>query len=57
MNDVSENIPGYSYGAPEVPASSASPRELEDLKITAGFTEKDQRSLRLAGEVLATQTG
>jgi hypothetical protein len=31
-------------------------RELEDLKVIAGFTEEDWRYLRLAGEVLADQT-
>lgn len=46
MNDVFENIPGYSYGAPEVPASPVSPREFDDLKISVGFTEQDQRYLR-----------
>jgi hypothetical protein len=31
-------------------------RELDSLKITAGFTEEDQRYLQLAGEVLRDQT-
>jgi hypothetical protein len=31
-------------------------RELEELKISAGFPEEDERCLRLAGEVLADQT-
>ena len=31
-------------------------RELDDLKISTGFAEEDQRYLRLAGEVLADQT-
>ena len=31
-------------------------RELDDLKISAGFTEEDQRYLRLAGEVLRDRT-
>ena len=31
-------------------------QQLEDLKVSAGFTEEDQRYLRLAGEVLADQT-
>lgn len=53
---VSENIPGYSYGAAEVARSPVSMRELEDLKVSAGFTEEDQRYLRIAGEVLADQT-
>jgi len=48
-------IPGYTYGSPEVAQSPMSMRELEDLKITAGFTEEDQRYLRMAGEVLVDQ--
>jgi hypothetical protein len=56
MTKISENIPGYSYGASEVAASPVSMRELEALKISAGFTEEDQRYLRLASEVLADQT-
>jgi Protoglobin len=53
---VSEHIPGYSYGTTEVARSPVSMRELDDLKISAGFTEEDQRYLLLAGEVLADQT-
>jgi hypothetical protein len=56
VNVVSQHIPGYSYGAAEVARSPISMRELDDLKICAGFTEEDQRYLRLAGEVLADQT-
>jgi hypothetical protein len=59
MNEVkvvSQYIPGYSYGTPEVPKSPVSLSELQDLKISVGFTEQDQVYLRLAGEVLADQT-
>ena len=56
MKQVSEHIPGYSYGTAEVAPSPLSMRELEELKISAGFTEEDQRYLRLAGEVLRAQT-
>ena len=56
MKQVSEHIPGYSYGTAEVAPSPLSTRELEELKISAGFTEEDQRYLRLAGEVLRDQT-
>jgi hypothetical protein len=56
MKQVAEDIPGYAYGADDVPRSSFSVRELDDLKISAGFTEEDERYLRLAGEVLADQT-
>ena len=56
MKQPPEDIPGYSYGTSAVARSPVSLRELEDLKISLGFTEDDQRSLRLAGEVLADQT-
>jgi hypothetical protein len=52
---IAEHIPGYTYGAPEMPRSPVSLSELEDLKKTVGFTDEDQRNLRLAGEVLADQ--
>jgi len=55
MKKISENIPGYAYGRGEVAASPTSMRELEELKVSAGFTEEDARYLRLAGEVLADQ--
>jgi hypothetical protein len=48
-------IPGYSCGAPEVPKSPISIKELADLRTSAGLTE-DRRFQRLAGEVLADQT-
>ena len=56
MKQVSEHIPGYSYGTAEVAPSPLSMGELEELKISAGFTEEDQWYLRLAGEVLRDQT-
>jgi hypothetical protein len=56
MKRVSELIPGYSYGSSEVAQSPVSMRELDDLKISAGFTAEDERYLRLAGEVLSDQT-
>jgi hypothetical protein len=49
-------IPGYTYGTPGVSQSPFSRKELNDLKVSAGFTEEDERYLRLAGEVLADQT-
>ena len=52
-----EQIPGYSYGTGEVAGSPVSLRELDDLKISAGFKKEDQRYLRLAAEVLADTTG
>ena len=56
MKKVAEHIPGYTYGTAEVAISPVSMRELEDLKISVGFTEEDRRSLQLAGEVLEGQT-
>jgi len=56
MKKVADDIHGYTYGTSEVSVSPVSMRELEDLKISVGFTEEDQRNLKLAGEVLAGQT-
>jgi hypothetical protein len=56
MKMAAEHIHGYNYGTGEVGPSPVSLRDLENLKISVGFTEEDQRSLRLAGEVLADQT-
>jgi Protoglobin len=53
---IAGQIPGYAYGGPEILKSSVSPPQLEELKISAGFTAEDERYLRLAGEVLAGQT-
>jgi hypothetical protein len=56
MSASAKDIPGYSYGLPEVATSAVTLEELNQLKVTAGFTEADQRFLRLAGEVLSDQT-
>lgn len=56
MKTISENIPGYSYGTEAVAKSPVSMRELEELKISVGFTEENQRYLQLAGKVLGDQT-
>jgi hypothetical protein len=56
MKKVSENIPGYSYGGAEVANSGVSTQDLENLKVSAGFTEEDERYLRLAGTILEDQT-
>jgi hypothetical protein len=56
MKTISANIPGYSYGTANVEKSPVSLPDLERLKISAGFTEEDERYLKLAGEVLADQT-
>lgn len=56
MKMAAEHIFGYTYGSAEVAMSPVSMRELEELKISVGFTEEDERYLRQAGEVLADQT-
>src|ERR1700678_4771107 len=56
MKNTFQPIPGYAYGEETVPKSSISLRELEQLKISVGFTGDDERYLRLAGEVLGDQT-
>ncbi len=56
MKRVAEDIPGYTYGSADVAGSPVSIGQLNELKISVGFTEEDQRYLRLAGEVLADQT-
>jgi len=53
---VREEIPGYSYGTSAAGHSSVTLRELEELKASAGFTEEDEKYLRLAGQVFADQT-
>lgn len=56
MKKISDSIPGYTYGTPEVGGSEISVQDVASLKISAGFTDEDERYLRLAGEVLAEQT-
>ena len=51
MKKISETIPGYAYGADAISKSSISLQELEQMKISVGFTKEDERYLRLAGEV------
>ena len=56
MNKVSDEIYGYSYGEPVVPASAITLQQLEELKESVGLTGEDEQYLRLAGQVLADQT-
>jgi protoglobin len=56
LKTISTHIPGYSYGTTDAAQSPLTMADLENLKITAGFTAEDERYLRLAGEVLAGQT-
>ena len=55
-NKDQPEIPGYSYGSPGVAKSPISLDQLTELKVSARFTEEDERYLRLAGEVLKDQT-
>lgn len=56
MNEAAEEIPGYSYGRADVARSPISETQLVELKVSAGFTDEDERYLRLAGAVLEGQT-
>jgi hypothetical protein len=49
-------IPGYTYGNPEVATALISLERLNQLKQSAGITEQDERYRRIAGEVLRDQT-
>jgi hypothetical protein len=55
MTNPDRDIPGYSYGAAALPRASVSLEELRLLKVSAGFTDADERALRKAGAVLADQ--
>ena len=56
LEKITDDLPGYSYGAETVQASPVTLRQLDDLKTTVGFTSEDQRFLKMAGEVLSDQT-
>lgn len=56
MQTTGEGIAGYTFGAKEVPISPVSLQQLDQLKISVGFTEEDAHYLALAGQVLADQT-
>jgi protoglobin len=56
LKTISANIPGYSYGTTGAAQSPLTMADLENLKVSAGFTAEDEQYLRLAGEVLAGQT-
>jgi len=56
MKMVTAQIPGYTFGTKDVSRSVVSMQDLEQLKISVGFTEEDQQALRVAGEVLGDQT-
>lgn len=56
IRNVAAEIPGYTYGSPEAARSPISLGDLELLKKTVNFNDEDQKYLRMAGEVLASQT-
>jgi hypothetical protein len=56
MKKIAEHIHGYTYGTSEVASSAVTLKQLEALKVSAGFTADDQRYLQLAGSVLEYQT-
>jgi hypothetical protein len=56
MKKVADEIPSYTYGMSVVETSTVSLDELERLKSSVGFTDEDERYLRLAGDVLSGQT-
>jgi hypothetical protein len=58
MRIIAEQIHGSSYGSPDTKSSPVSMDELEELKVSFGFTERNGCYLRVAGEVLtATDWG
>jgi hypothetical protein len=56
MQEPVKDIAGYTYGAQEIPQSPVSLTDLQQLKMSVGFTDEDVIYLALAGEVLADQT-
>lgn len=44
--------PGYAYDSPDIPRSPVSLAEFEQLKQAVGFTDEDERYLRMAGTFL-----
>jgi hypothetical protein len=56
MSKMGEGIPGYSYGSKDTPRSRVTIQDLEQLKVSVGFTPEDEQYLRLAGNVLGPQT-
>jgi hypothetical protein len=56
MTKVMGDMPAYTYGTAAVGTSSVTLKELEDLKVTVGFTAEDAQYLLKAGAVLDGQT-
>lgn len=55
MSTPAVEIPGYTYGTPDVARSPVSDEDLAKLEAATLFSEEDARYLRMAGEVLADQ--
>jgi hypothetical protein len=53
---VANEIPGYNYGSANVAKSPITAKEFELMKQGAGFTNEDERWLRVAGEILLNRT-
>jgi hypothetical protein len=56
LKTIATSIPGYSFGTAGAAQSPLTMTDLENLKVSAGFSAEDDQYLRLAGEVLAGQT-
>jgi len=56
MTRIIGEMPAYTYGTAAVGTSPVSLKELEELKVSVGFTAEDERYLHRAGEVLEGQT-
>jgi len=56
MTRIIGEMPAYTYGTAAVGTSPVSLQELEELKVSVGFTAEDERYLHRAGEVLEGQT-
>jgi hypothetical protein len=56
MEPIDAAVPGYDFAAAHILRSPVSLRELEELKITVGFSAEVERYLKMAGGVLEAQT-
>ena len=56
MPKIIGEMAAYTYGTAAVGTSPVTLNELEELKVSVGFTADDERYLRRAGEVLDGQT-
>jgi len=54
---MSAQIPGYTYGQPQLAHSPVSLQDFDLLKQTALFTDEDTRYLRMSLDILKDQTG